>query len=225
MLLASLGLLFGCASRSQIELAADARAGAQAYQAEADPAKQAVIATGLASTVIAATDDIHKLPPPAMTPQQIQADPAAYAAAGADAQADPPPYIPIEQPGPPKPGPADILREIGEQALRWGTWAAIAGLVAMLLRFVPWWGIGAIFSWGPLSTIAGLSASLGSAATVTGTAAMWLSDYLWIVVAAVALSAVGVAIFHLPSLRQLRDRIAGAPRRLLSSLNKPQPKP
>jgi hypothetical protein len=203
---------------------ADARAGSQAYQAEVDPAKQAVIATGLASTVIAATANVPSLPPPAMTAQQIQADPAAYAKSGEKAQANPPPYVPDDQPAP-RPGPADILRDIGEQALRWGTWAAIAGIVALLLRFVPWWGIGAIFSWGPLSTIAGLSASLGSAATVTGTAAMWLSGYLWLVVAAVALSAVGVAIFHLPALRPLRDRIAGAPRRLLSRLNRPQPKP
>ena len=198
--LAILMLISGC-RRDQRELVADARAGAQAYQAEREPAKRALIADGLAATIIAASEEIPSLPIPKQTPAEIMSDPVSYADAGKEAQADPPPYVPADQPAP-RPSPIAILSDIGATALRIGAWCAIAGAVALLLRFVPWWGIGSIFSWGPLSTLAGMSFSLGSFATVTGAATMWLADYLWIVVLVSVVSGIGVAFYHRREIRK-----------------------
>lgn len=201
IILAMLVVFAGCAARHQLEEVADAAAGAKAYQAEADPVKRATIAIGLAAHVLAATANVPGLPAPALTSAEIQADPDAYADAGLEAQEDPPPFVAEDQPAP-GPSPSTILREIGATALRWGAWGAIAGIVALLLRFVPWWGIGAVFSWGPLTTIAGVSASIGSFSTIAGSAAMWMADYLWIVALVTALSAAGVAAFHWPQIRK-----------------------
>lgn len=216
-------LLSGCGSRSQLQVAADTRAAAQAAAATPDGPARARLYEAIGRSVVAMTEDVPGLPEPTWTPDQIKADPEPFIEATAKTVANPPKHEakPLD---PPSPGPADILREIGEQALRWGTWAALAGIVALLLRFVPWWSVGAFFSWGPLATISGLSASLGSFATITGSAAMWLADYLWVVVLAVVVSGVGVAIFHLPRFKPLRDRLTAAPRRLWGKVISSKPK-
>ena len=204
----------GCGARTQRQVTADTRAAAQAAATMPDGPARAALYEAIGRSVLALTDNLPGLPSPTWSPAEIAADPEEFIEATSESAAKPPAYEAPPNTGPPRPGPADILREIGEQALRWGTWAALAGIVALLLRFVPWWGIGAVFSWGPLATLAGLSASLGSFATITGSAAMWLADYLWIVVLAVVVSGVGVAIFHLPRFKPLRDRLTAAPRRL-----------
>jgi hypothetical protein len=203
----ALVLIPGCTSRRQVELVADARAGAQALQAEQDPGKRALIAAGLAATVIAATEQVPDLPKPKATASEIRSDPAAFAKAAEKAQADPPPFVPADQPPPRGPGPVAILSDIGARALSIGAWAALAGVVALLLRFVPWWGIGTLFSWGPLSTLAGLSASTGTFATVAGAAAMWMADYLWIVVLVSVVAGIGVAVYHRADIRKIVLRV------------------
>lgn len=220
-----IALLSGCGYRSQLQVIADTRAAAQAAAAMPDVPARARLYEAIGRSVVAMTENLPGLPEPTWTPEEIAAEPDSFIEETTNTAAEPPKHEPVAPPEPPRPGPADILREIGEQALRWGTWAALAGIVALLLRFVPWWGVGAFFSWGPLATIAGLSASLGSFATITGSAAMWLADYLWIVVLSVAVSGVGVAVFHLPRFKPLRDRLTAAPRRLWSRFrSSPKPK-
>jgi hypothetical protein len=200
LLMAAALVLSGCGDRSQLQVISDTRAGAQAYQKAKTPDQRAKIADGVMAGTLAATDHMDLLSP-TWTPDQILADPAPFLAAANASAADPPPYV-APQIDPPGPSPADILRGIGAKALHWGAWAALAGIVALLLRFVPWLSIGAIFAWGPLSTVAGLAASIGSFATVVGSAAMWLADWLWLVVLIAVAAAVIVALFHWPQIRR-----------------------
>lgn len=147
--------------------------------------------------ILAALDDYPLLPKSKHTPAEIVADPGAYASDAAAALESPPVHEPDPNVTPPGQSPGQIMRDIGSRALTWGMWGAIAGMVALLLRFVPIWGIGAIFSWGPVARLAGIAASTGSLATIVGSATMWLADYLWLIVLITVLGVVGVAVFHL----------------------------
>lgn len=189
-------VIAGCGARTQRQVTADTRSAAQAAASMPDGPARSALYEAIGRSVLAATDNLPGLPSPSWSPAEIAAEPSPFIKATAESVAHPPAYEAPPSTGPPRPGPADILREIGAKALACGAWCALAGIVALLLRFVPWWGIGAVFSWGPLATLAGLSASLGSFATVAGSAAMWLASYLWVVVLVCVIAAAGVAWFH-----------------------------
>jgi hypothetical protein len=185
-------VMWACGCRSQVDDLAMAKAGAIAYQAEANPAVRATIADGVMGHLLAGLDQYPLLPKPSSTPSEIRADPAAYAAAGEKAQADPQPYAPEhhEQPKPKPPGILDRMRAWAATFLDTGL--MIGGVCAILvavfwmadwLKWAPtgfigiaWRFASAIFP--PLARIGalwgGFSAALGAALT-------WLADWWWAV--------------------------------------------
>jgi hypothetical protein len=159
---------------------------------------KAQVADGMAAHVLAATDGAP-LPPPAMTPAEIKADPAAYAKAGDKIQADPPPYEPPVEPEP-KPDPSAWLRELGGQVLWWGGICAAVGLalvgVGIAGRFLPLGWIAQLVAGPIIAPVARVAASLGSCSIVVGAAMTWLAAWLWAVVLACVLAAAGWAWWH-----------------------------
>lgn len=202
LLLAVALFLAGCGGRRQVQDLSDARAGALAYQQEPDPARRAQIAEGVMGHLLAGLEGYPLLPKPTHTPREILTDPAAYAEAGAAAQADPQPYVPDDhqQPEPKPPGVLDRLRTVAGTLLDWGLIAAaIGGVVWGAYLFASWLG------WSPAGMIwrllcavgvpvARIAALWGSAAAALGAAGTWLADWWW-VVALTALAVGGIVVW------------------------------
>jgi hypothetical protein len=170
--------LCGCSSRQQLQVIADLRAEATAYQQTVEPAVRAQIADALAADVLAATADMPSLPKPTVSPAQIVADPAPIVARAEKSQEAPPAY---EPPGPP---PRNLVREELE---RWGTWAMRAGGVLLALA-----ALGFFLGFWPVTTLIGAiglivrpwideAVILGAASICGGAALTWLADRTWII--------------------------------------------
>lgn len=193
-------LLAGC-GRSQVDDLANAKAGAVAYLQEHDPVKRALIAQGAMAYLLAGLESYPLLPKPDKTPAEIRADPAAYAAAGEEAQADPQLYVPEhhEQPKPKPPGILDRLRSAAgtllDTGLMIGAICAVAAVVFWLADWLKWVPTGWVgFVWRIASSFAPLArigATWGAASASIGAALTWLADWWW-AVALVAVAALGV---------------------------------
>lgn len=196
LLIIALLCLSAC-SRSQLEVAADTRAGAVAYQAETDPAKRAVIADGIAAGVIATTENLPGLPEPEMTPDEIRSDPSSYRDDMMDAKEDPPAY----EPPPSGERPADQLTDIGNTMTFWGGWAGALSVLLLLVGLTPW---GAWLRFPAILGIIRLGASLGTGSAIIGSGMVWLAPYWWAVVALVAL---GIGFYHRKGLMKYWNKL------------------
>lgn len=191
-------LCLSACSRSQLEVAADTRAGAIAYQAETDPAKRAVIADGIAAGVIATTENLPGLPDPEMTPDEIRSDPEVYRDDMLDQQEDPPEY----EPPPVGDRPADVLTEVGNTMTFWGAWV---GGIAALLLVVGAVGLGGAVLASPMViSIIRVAASMGTGSAIVGSGMVWLAPYWWAVVALVAL---GIGFYHRKGLMKYWNKL------------------
>ena len=207
----ALGLLAGC-GRSQVDDLASAKAGAMAYQQESNPAVRAAIAQGVIGHLLAGLEAYPLLPRPSQTPSEIRRDPAAYAAAGEKAQAEPQPYVP-EHHEQPKPKPPGILERLRAKAgLFLDTGLMIGGICTILMAvfwladWLRWAPVGIVWRvWRVASAfapVARIGALWGAASAALGAALTWLADYWWaVLLVAVAVAGV-VAWAHWRDLRR-----------------------
>lgn len=181
------------------QAAADAKAGIEAARMEQDAAKRALIMQGVADRVYAMLNSIDDLPAPTATAVEIQADPEAYASAGAKVAADPPKLDTLTDETP-EPGVWDKIRARGSWLLDSGLMIGGIGAIVLIifavcgwLKYAPtgliWRFISAAFP--PLARFAAL---WGGASAATGSALVWLADYYGIVIA-VAMVCGGVAVW------------------------------
>ena len=193
-------LALSACGRSQLELIPDARAGAQAYQQETDPVKREQIANGLATLVIAATENIPALPDPGMTVAEIRADPAEFVEQAQDAAEEPPPYegMPVEAPRP-----SDQLTGIGSTMVTVGGWTGAIAIVLLLVSLTPW---GAWLRIAGVASVIRLIASTGTGSALVGSAMVYLAPYWWL---AVALVALGIGFYHRKGLMKYLKKIRG----------------
>jgi hypothetical protein len=193
-------LLGGCGTERQVQALADAKVGAEAYRAESDPAKRAVIAAGMADAILGGLANYPGLPSPSATVSELQADPGSYAASCATYAADPPPFNPGDLPSPPGPTPPSRLAEIGDAVLTWGGIAlalgAVLSLVGLASKWFPLGWVGSVLTSPILAPLTRLATSLGGCGVIVGAALSWLSAWLWAVVLACVLAGAGAAIYH-----------------------------
>lgn len=195
-------LVLAACDRTQVQDLADAKAGAMAYQQESDPAKRALIADGVIARLLAGLEQYPLLPKPSSTPAQIRADPTAYAASGAQAQADPQPYVPEhhKQPEPKSPGFWERLRKSGAWLMDSGMLiGAVCGVIWLMFAVAGW------LKWAPAGMlwrvasavfppIARIGTLWGGASAALGGALTWLADFWW-AVALIALATGGVVLW------------------------------
>src|SRR6185369_16935737 len=211
-------VLTGCGPRKWAQDAADANAGAEAFQSAdqpgADPAKLLEIARGVVAHVRSVLANLPSLPKPTHSPAQIQADPAAYHTAGVEAQEKPAPYAAPPPPAPADPTFADRLRAWGDRFAHWGLMVGgIGGALSLLgwvyglfgWTFLGW--VGRLLFAPFLTPVFRLAASLGGASAAIGAALLWLADWWWAIVLVAVAVGVAVALFHLKDLRRIGERV------------------
>lgn len=187
-------MLAGCGARPQRQVIADTRAASRAAASMPDGPARAALYEAIGRSVLALTDNLPGLPSPTWSPAEIAADPEEFIEATAESAAKPPAYEAPPNTGPPRPGPSDILREIGNTMLRLGAWVGGIGSIVLLIAAL---GLGGSLLALPfVLPVVRLAASLGTASVVVGAAMSWLAAYLWAVVLVCVLAAAGVAWFH-----------------------------
>lgn len=184
-------LFSSCGGRSAQQCASDAVAGAKALQAAKDPVAKAAIAEGLAGNVLAALGQDSSLPPPTMTPDEILADSASYAATAKASQANPPPYDgPKSGPAAPGDGLHGWLEAWGGRLVKYG--AAVMGACAGLFFLSLWPAIGAWIS--PWAKWIEEAAFAGGVVLLLGAGMSWLGNHLWLLYVISAAIAVLMAV-------------------------------